>query len=409
MSISCAWISRGRLFVKRDDEDVIEIESDFARNSLERDMRRAGNNAWKGRSGVWGSLGMEPPGAVPWENVEAVRQIRFVSVAPGDHPSEIYYVLDLGAVGGLFSYDIDLEEETRLMHSQAFQARDLSRHPTDRRIAVSVIRDDGTMGLSITRHDGLFGKGVSLSDTIDEAPSWVPDGSAKLVFQSAAIGRNEAGAAVGQSTRRIELLDLEAEQITNLTEEDDFDLLQPRMLSDGSLLYIRRPYRSSHQKPPALLETLQDIVYFPFRLARTAVYFFNFMSMAFSGKPLMTAGLQPQKNQDQDPWLVLYGHTIDTRKAMANGADKDPDRPLVPKDWELIKRSADGRQSVLTSGVASFDADPDGRVVYSNGRGVYLLNEDGKSTMLGKGDLVQKVALLNRSAFAGLEQTSSEA
>lgn len=406
MSVSCAWISRGRLFVKRSDQDVIEIESDFARNSLERDMRRAGNNAWKGRSGVWGSLGMEPPGDAPWENVEALRQIRFVCVTPGDHPDEIYYVLDLGAVGGLFRYDMELEEETRLMHSQAFQARDLSRHPVDRRIAVSVVRDDGTMGLSITRPDGLFGKGVSLSDTIDEAPAWVPDGSEKLVFQSAAIGRNEAGAAVGQTTRRIELLDLEAEQITNLLEQDEFDLLQPRMLADGSLLYLRRPYRSSHRKPPTFLETLQDVIYFPFRLARTVVYFFNFMSMAFSGKPLMTAGRQPQ-NKDQDPWLVLYGHTIDTRKAMAGGADKDSDRPLVPKDWELV-RHTDGSDSVLATGVASFDADPDGRIVYSNGRSVYLLTEDGQATKLGDGDLVEKVVLLNRSTFPPAEDSNTD-
>lgn len=397
MSLTCAWISRGRLFVKRGTADVVEIESDFAKNSLERELRRSSNNSWKGRSGVWGEMGMAPPGGAPWESGDPIRQIRFVAVAPGDGPNELYYVLDLGAVGGLFSYDMERDEETRLMHSQTFQAKDLSRHPLDRQIAVSVVRDDGTMGLSITRHDGLFGKAVTLSDSIDEAPSWLPDGTRRLVFQSAAIGRNESGIAVGQSTRRIEMLDLEEEEITEVVEHVDHDLLQPRMLADESVLFIRRPYQSTGENPATFLETLQDVVLFPFRLARAAVYFFHFMSVAFSGKPLMTAGGQPGQQRDADPLLVLYGHAIDTRKAIASGADKDPDRPLVPKEWELVKRSPDGKESVLARNVASFDADPDGRIVYSNGRVIFTISAAGTPEKVGDGDLVEKVVLLSRS------------
>ena len=251
------------------------------------------------------------------------------------------------------------------------------------------------MGLSITRADGLFGKAVTLSDTIDEAPSWVPDGSRKLVFQSAAIGRNEAGVAVGQSTRRIELLDLDAEEITKLVEEENFDLLQPRMLNDGSVVFIRRPYRSTHEKPATFLETLQDVIYFPFRIARTAVYLFHFLSVAVTGKPLMTAGNQNPRQNDQNPWLVVYGHAIDTRKAIAAGVDKDPDRPLVPKDWELVRRTADGSETTLARNVATFDADADGRIIFSNGRSVFEITADGQTNRIGEGDLVEKVVLLS--------------
>ena len=395
--VTVAWISRGRLFVKRGEADVQEIESDFATSSLAREQRHSQNNAWKGRSGVWGGLGMEPPGMAPWmEGDEQKRQIRFVTAAKGDTPDEIYYVLDLGPVGGLFKYDMELDEETRLMHSQGFLARDLSRHPESKELAVSVRREDGTMGITITRHDGLFGKAVTMSDTIDEAPSWLPDGTKRLVFQSSAIGRDEEGRSLGKTTCRIELMDLEEEEITKLHEEDEQDLLQPRMLDDESVLFIRRPYRTSHRKPPTLMEVAEDVVLFPFRLARTIVYFFNFMSMAFTGKPLMTAGgPEDQKKRANRPLLMLYGQAVDTEKAIAQGAGKDKDRPLVPKEWQLVSKSKGGSEETLAENVIAFDSAPNGTIVYSDGRGIFLRSNTGDVKRIADGEFVEKVVLLN--------------
>ena len=392
--LSIAWISRGRLFVKRGDRAVQEIESDFARDSLQREMRRTQNSSWKGRSGVWGEMGVSPPSAVPWEDSDQQRKIRFVAMAKGDSADEIYYVLDLGAVGGLFKYDMELEEETRLMHSQSFQARDISRHPSDQQIAVSVRRNDGTMGLSITRKDGLFGKAITLSDTIDEAPSWFPDGSKRLVFQSSAIGRDENGNAIGQSTSRIEILSLEEEEIDNLIEQDGCDLLQPRMTKDKTVYYIRRPYKVDHRKPPTFLETVQDVVYFPFRLARAFIYFFNFMSMAFSGKPLMNAGGPESKKQNADPFLILYGQAVDTRKALARGNGKEK-APLVPKEWELVARSESGAETVLATNVVAFDTNGEGQLLYTDGRKLFSLAPGGKPVEVADGDLVEKVLLMS--------------
>ena len=391
---SVAWISRGRLFVKRGDSPIEEIESDFALKSLEREMRRSHNNAWKDRSGVWGEMGMAPPGEAPWANADPRRNIRFVTMAKGDSPHEIYYVLEMGPVGGLFRYDMELEEESRLMHSQNFTAQDISRHPEDGQIAVSLRRDDGTMGLSIARHDGLFGKAVTLSDTVDEAPSWLPDGSMRLLFQSSAIGRNEHGVALGKSTCRVELLDLDREEITNLIEAEGEDLLQPRMTADDAVLFIRRPYKASHREPPSLWEVAQDVLLFPFRLVRTFVHFFNFMSMAFSGKPLITSGGPEQQKQANKPYLMLYGQAVDTRQAMAKGADKDQHKPLVPKEWELVSKSKDGRETVLAENVLAFDINAAGDIAYTDGRTIFRLTGNTLQE-IGSGDIIEKVVILS--------------
>jgi len=395
-SLSVAWISRGRLFVKHGDAEVQEIESDFARNSLERDLKHSNNNAWKDRSGIWGEMGMAPPGMAPWSEGSKRRKIKFVTVAKGDSSNEIYYVLDLGPVGGLFKYDMDLDEETRLMHSQSFSVRDISRHPTDGELAVSVRRDDGTMGLSINRHDGLYGKLITLSDTIDEAPSWLPDGSKRLVFQSSAIARDEDGNSLGKTVTRIELLDIEQQEITKLFEEDYEDLLQPRMTDDDSVLYIRRPYKTSHYKPPTLWEVTQDVFLFPFRLARAAFHTLNFISIASSGKPLAkSGGPEDRRPEKKQPLLMLYGQAVDTQHAIAKGVGKDNERPLVPKEWALISKPKDGIETVLAENVLTFDRSASGEIVYSDGRSVFHLKNGKTKVKIGSGDIVEKVAILS--------------
>ncbi|MBM4074339.1 MAG: hypothetical protein FJ267_01685, partial [Planctomycetes bacterium] len=103
---SLAWLSRGKLFVKQRDNSVREIESDFAKNALLRNIRDAELDGWKERSGIWGNFGIQPPGVAPWQEAERKRQIRYSTIARGATENELFYVLDMGNVGGLFRYDL---------------------------------------------------------------------------------------------------------------------------------------------------------------------------------------------------------------------------------------------------------------------------------------------------------------
>ena len=44
--LSVAWISRGRLFVQKPGKPVRELESDFAKQALQRELRDNQLNAW---------------------------------------------------------------------------------------------------------------------------------------------------------------------------------------------------------------------------------------------------------------------------------------------------------------------------------------------------------------------------
>jgi hypothetical protein len=86
---------------------------------------------------------------------------------------------------------------------------------------------------------------VTEDESIDLAPSCVDGpGARRLVFQSAGIGRSAAGRFTRLGPSELQLLDLDSGDLTTLAEESDADLLGLRMLADGTLLYIRRPYEN---------------------------------------------------------------------------------------------------------------------------------------------------------------------
>lgn len=389
-----AWISRGRLFVRNSSGDVREIESDFARNALERDQLHQANHAWKGRSGVWGSLGMEPPGVAPWEIADPARTVRFVCVARGGHANELLYVLQMGGIGGLFSYDLERDEETRLMHRQGFVATDLARSPHDGRLVLAAARDDATTGLTVTRADGLFGRNLSMSDSVDQAPCWRPDEPEQILFQSSAIVRDENGFAVGQSPYRLEQLNLESQDVLSLDEDSEHDLLQPAITDDGRMWCIRRPWKEQQRQQISFWQLTQDVVLFPFRLARTFIYLFNFLSMAVTGKPLMQAG-GPQRSP-ANPWMTLYGQAVDTRQALQKKNRQGSLPPLVPKQWELLRRVGDDSWQTVARHVLTYDVTAEGTCVWTDGNRIYQLQQDGESKVLLDASLVERLCVLSR-------------
>jgi hypothetical protein len=64
---------------------------------------------------------------------------------------------------------------------------------------------------------------------------------------------------------------------------------------------------------------------------------------------------------------------------------------LVPNSWELVSRNRDGDERVLATNVATYDVGADGTIIYSNGRGVFMLGQDCAPRLAVTGDLVADV------------------
>lgn len=390
MEPSIAYLSQGDLLVKLPGEASRIVESAFARQVRDRQARELQAHGWKNRGGIWGNMGMEPPGLAQWEGVADRRVMNFRGVARGGEPGRLFYVLELGTMAGLFHYDLAADSERRLLHRNDFRATDLHRHPRHGDLAMTVAREDGSTSLCISEADGRQLREITPGNSVDEAPAWIPGDGRQIVYQSAPIVRDDAGFAVGLGPYAIELVDIDREEISTLVEDEAADFLQPKRLADGTLYYVRRPYKPPGRDRIDGLALLKDIVFFPFRLARAVFYFLNFFSVMFSGKPLTTAGGALRRQTADTRYLMVWGRMIDTKRAMEK-ARQPKTADLVPEDWQLIRRAPDGRVTVLAENVLSYDVCDDGGIAFTNGSVIVHLDAAGNRRELCTDRMIEKV------------------
>ena len=393
MTPTIAFLSQGRLLVKEPDQPAREIESPFAKETEQRQAKTRSIEGWKGRSGVWGQMGMAPPEWSQWEAAGAAgaRRVAVRSLCRGPQPGELMYVLDLESVSGVFKYDLRQSLERRLMHRNDFIARDLVCHREKGTLAVSLARGDGSANLAFSDDEGRHWNHVTGGDSVDQSPAWIPGSQRKIVFQSAGVGRSPQGLRLAIGPYAIESLDLDSDgKVQTLLEDKDRDLLLPRMTKDGDLLFIRRPYKQEGQHTLSFTQFLWDVLLLPFRVVLTILHIINFFSVMFSGQPLATAFGARRSGPQQQQFLMLWGHMLDTKTALSK-APKDQPGALVPKDWQLVRRDAGGRETVLAENVLSYDVAASGQIVLTNGSAVFVLDKEGRREKVCNDSMIEAV------------------
>ena len=182
------------------------------------------------------------------------------------------------------------------------------------------------------------------------------------------------------------MLNLETGDLAPILEDARFDFIKPRVDAQGNLLFIRRPYELPKYSAANLFS---DTLFFPFRLLRAIFHFLNFFSLMYSRKPL-TSATGPMLNADIKN-IILQGKRIDAEKALRQESRVHGVPSLVPASWQLVSRSQQGTERILATNVASYDICTNGRIVYTNGRGVFMLGDAGESALVLKSDLIADV------------------
>jgi len=393
MPPTVAYLSQGRLLVKEPDQPAREIESPFAKETEQRQSKSRSIDGWKGRSGVWGQMGMAPPEWSQWEQAgaEGARRVAIRSVCRGPEPGDLMYVLDLESVSGVFKYDLRQSLERRLMHRNDFIARDLVCHREKGTLAVSLAKGDGSANLAFSDDEGRHWNHVTGGDSVDQAPAWVPGSERKIVFQSAGVGRTPQGQRLAIGPYAIESLDLDGDgRFETLLEDKDRDLLLPQMNKQGDLLFLRRPYKQEGHTTLSFTQFLWDVLLLPFRVVLTILHIINFFSLMFSGQPLATAFGAQRRGPKQNQFLMLWGHMVDTKAAIAK-APKDQPGALVPKEWQLVRRGTSGEETVLAESVLAYDLAAGGEIVFTNGSAVFTLAKDGRREKLCDDSLIEAI------------------
>ncbi|HZT35107.1 MAG TPA: hypothetical protein VFA15_04235, partial [Nitrososphaera sp.] len=330
--------------------------------------------------------------------------VRITAVAPGKSDEELIYVVSTDSVGGLFRYDTKNKKETREFHKEKLYLSDISRQPGGDLLLCCRKQWNGTASIAVVKGNDV--DELTEGDSVDEAPSWVPIGntgpsngdgavtSSAIVYQSAGVARNQSGVMMGIGPCRIEKLNIATGSLETLLESESIDYLSPRMNSEGDLFVIKRPYETPFKKSYPIHKQLLDILLFPFRLLRAFFHFLNFMSLTFSKTPLTTAS-GPKVEGPDEKTLFLKGRIIDAEEFLKEQQNKNEAPSLVPKNWQLMRRSRDGRENVLADSVLSFDLAADGTLVYTNGICVYQMKADGSERqLLFKDKLVDTIVLI---------------
>lgn len=395
MSTSIAYISQGRLFIKRGDGPPRSIESRFGQDMIDREARSRQKNQWKAKSPGWNIRadgGMGLPGLGGDADVDpGARRIHITAVTRCPAHGEILYALDTDTVGGLFHFSLADSEERRLAHHHDLRVRDLHRHGSDPIIACSVRHDDGSASIATMAAEGGKVREITEGDSVDESPSWVQGPGQRLVFQSAGVGRNQYGHPFGLGPYRLEMLDLDRGDLSTLLEDSMHDLLVPRMTEAGDLYFIRRPYFLNGKPPSNPLRTLGDLLLVPVRIVQTLGAYLNFKSMMYRGKPLSTAGGPPRDGPDLRS-MMLFGRYLNAKQAQKLLRDA-PAGAMVGRDWQLVRRDRSGSETVIATSVLSYDLCDDGSIIHTNGGAIYRL-ANGASEKLCDDRLIERVVSL---------------
>lgn len=396
MSHSYAYLSQGQLYLKLGDDPVRPVDSKFGESVRQRAAQIQNRNAWK----TQGAGAKFMSGGLLWgrtaERDPLEMRIAITGISSGCQPGELFYSLSTDDIGGVFLLRDRATDELRLLHTADYRVRRLAAGPGQNSLACVVQHKAGQSSIAVMHSDGTEMREVTQGDTIDDAPHWVPGPAREIVFQSAAIGRNRHGFAVTQAPYAIHKLDLEAGAVTILAEDPRFDLLTPQLAADGTLYYIRRPYRDPNQ-PLSPWRAALDLVLLPFRLLFAIFQFLNFFTVRYTGDTLTTTGNARQKHADFRK-MMIWGNLLDADKAADRAEDGTP--TLVPKSWELIRRTDEGsiaKEEVVANGVLSFDLYPDGSVLYSNGSAIYCRDMNGSTERLAKDSLIEQVVAVAES------------
>lgn len=367
---SLAYLAQGNIRLKKGNAPPQTVDSAYGNSIREKAVRAQQKHSWKAA----GSDGSPFGGAVLWGKAAMSQEVPLAvtSICGGKDSGGLVYSLESGSLCALLEVAQAGTEEKRLWNDNRTRIRHVTVSRQTGDMAFSILHQNGTANIGVKLNDEGGVKELTEGDSFDTAPRWRMDDGSRIIFQSAGIGRNREGHFLALGPFSLQQLDPAAGELTTVLEDPAYDYLAPQCLPDGSLLYIRREYAKQDQMHP--LRVLKDGLLFPFRLLYAVFQFLNFFSALFTGRKLTSAGGAKAREMDMKQ-MMIWGNLVRAQKP-AKMEDESAD--LVPKTWELRHQQPDGKSKLLASGVLAYDADPSGKIVYTNGNAIFIVSPDGK-------------------------------
>ena len=378
-----------RIGVLEADGKEQELESAFVRQNLESGRKMKDRDLWKTSGRGARFLGVEDtePERKPEVTMEGL-----ASLPDG----RIAYAVTIDGMSAVYEKepsDPDAEER-HIVHGMDRRIRNLTYADGLGWYICSATDDGLRYQLVFLDPDSADDRTVTEGDIVADHPFF--DGETVL-FNCFLIGRDGNGNVAGYSPSRILSVHPETLALEEVLAEPDFSLTAPKRDRAGNLYYLRRPPVAVRKKSNLFL----DIVLFPYRVIKAFVNCLNTFSMLYGGESLRKDGGMERSKQKNDRELLIEGNLINVRRTMRENAKNSPHPGVIPRSWSLMRRSADGNQTeVLAKGVLAYDVTPEGEVVYSNGKHLFL-QANGSERHLCACEMAKIVAIARRKEGCG--------
>ncbi len=393
MKLSFYYISNGKMY-RFDDGKTTEISSGVLESYISKIRSSAERNEWKYNGSGAAFTGSAMPRASAQDAVSSIfSRVNCV----GEYNSCLIYSIDIDSTNGIYrkSPDTDGEGIVLCSSSNAYREFDVKGNLLVTSSCFAGESHIGILNLDTSRFD-TYTEGHAR----DSAPVWSAVDGSKIYFCSAGLPENNhnereednaprgisqmvnemySSSAATRGPSALCVLDITEGRLDELLSDNRYDYTHPQSTSDGSLYYIRKPYKSDNGGSSSF-GCLADLVMMPFRLIGALFSFLNVFSAKYSGKTLSRSDV---KSRDEKQ-MFIDGNLINAEKELKENqrrGDKNPG--IIPRSWELHRLDRNGNDSVIRCGVSAYRVDEEsGDILISNGSHILRIDKNGKEEKL---------------------------
>lgn len=154
--------------------------------------------------------------------------------------------------------------------------------------------------------------------------------------------------------------------------------------SSKEVYYTTKPTKFVLLTFPKPVNKFTDILLFPYRILKGFFGWLNFVCTIWGGESLKSGsnGLpgSAKAKQRSERDIIIDGNIIKAEK-LAKEEDGKDNAPLMPVSRVLVRREADGSETVVRKGVLDYALCGDGKIVISDGRRLILLDGDNEQVI----------------------------
>ena len=379
------------------DGKIHSYESEYVKRYRETTLNHQKNREWKKNTDMM----------MYEEDFSSERvSVKLHSVCPTTEKNKLVYAFRVNDSAGIYYKFTDDEKKTEahLLTStdESFQNLFVNRNGE----IFGVVQKNGySSQIAIFSKEGGDYKSVTGGDSKDENPFYY---QGNVYFNSYGIGRDANNEFLMYAPSEILRLNPQAMEIETLLSDEKFSFIKPMIDGDGNLYCIRKSVDRKEERGNGFL----NILLIPVRIVEALVGFVSLFVNIFAGKPLVDGkgrtrnGNGMAKNMDERQ-IFVHNQLLNVEKELKNN-QKDEDGGFIPHSFKLVKFPKDeanfkgernpGMGVVIASGVADFCITEENEVIYTNGKRIFALTEDGKRKKLASTDFCLQLSTLPPTA-----------